>query len=735
MSVKETRGAARPLGSMTGLGDGELLECFAARVDERDETADLAFRTLLERHAPMVMRICCSVVGDRHDAEDAFQATFLVLARRARSIRRSLSVASWLFGTALRVAANARSKAIRKRRHEQRLAASITHSSARQSDNAMIDDERDRILHDEIGRLPQRFRTAVVLCYLEGLTHEQAALQLVCPVATIRSRLATARERLRRRLPRRGLSRGEPMSVSESSAPILPIPAALVEATIRGALQAGFGKAALAGVVSAEVIALSQNALTTIAARKLTAVLMTTVLAGIPAAALGYGLVYAARKARAPAIFPARDSTLKPQTQPMPSDVDEFVQSVIREGEAARKSYREINTAATSPQAYRESETQLSRQLASDAGMLLNEAERHPRTPAAEVALLWIACNIPQGSMFERAIELIVRDHIQSDQLKPLFDTRVAFDTDSKATEQFLREALAQNPDQEIKGLACLSLALYLDWKADRILTRSLFDPAHPTRDSGASQPAGGAQREAARHAEQTAQAIEREAASLYHRTIREFAELTAPKRFWILMAGGRRDVPSVTLEEVARTHLFEIERLELGRPAPEIEGLDVDGKPMKLSDYRGKVIAIFFGGPLPPSPDHRDRQRTFIRLIQATAERHAADPFVLLGVSTISPGPSAGREAYQMAIQATGMRVRFWWDFNPDGTPGPIQTAWNADRGDLRLFVLDHQSVMRYKDCVLPEQLEHAIALLVAEQRGHAEKGENAEKGISPIQ
>jgi hypothetical protein len=193
-----------------------------------------------------------------------------------------------------------------------------------------------------------------------------------------------------------------------------------------------------------------------------------------------------------------------------------------------------------------------------------------------------------------------------------------------------------------------------------RILLKSLLDPAQPKNDSRDVQPAARAARDAQRQAEQTAQALEREAASLYHRTIREFGELIAPNRFRVPMAGGRRDVLAVTLAEIAKTHLFEIERLERGRPAPDIDGLDTDGKPMKLSDYRGKVVAIFFGGPMPASPDNGDRQASFIGHAQQAAQRHAADPFVLLGVSTISPGRSAGREVYQMAIQAQGMPARF---------------------------------------------------------------------------
>ena len=105
-------------GTPAALSDAELLNRFASRRSEYDETAELAFAALLARHGPMVLRVCRAVLGDRHEVEDAFQATFLVLAVRARSIRRRGSVASWLHGVALRVAASERSRAARRRRHE-----------------------------------------------------------------------------------------------------------------------------------------------------------------------------------------------------------------------------------------------------------------------------------------------------------------------------------------------------------------------------------------------------------------------------------------------------------------------------------------------------------------------------------------------------------------------------------------------------------------------------------------
>jgi RNA polymerase sigma factor (sigma-70 family) len=224
-------------GTVVGLTDRELLDLFVARRDEA------AFSALVERHGPMVLRVCGEVLANHHDAQDAFQATFLVLARCAGSIRRRGSLASWLYGVASRVSACERSAAARRRRHERNWAA----LHAEQFSN----DETSRapfgpLLHAELGRLPERFRAPVVLCYLEGRTYEEAAGLLGCPVGTIKSRLATARMRLRRRLPQ--IEQDLPAETVGSEQGIAPatvaVPAPLVEATVAAAVGRAIGTAA-----------------------------------------------------------------------------------------------------------------------------------------------------------------------------------------------------------------------------------------------------------------------------------------------------------------------------------------------------------------------------------------------------------------------------------------------------------------------------------------------------------
>ena len=186
-------------GAVGTMSDSQLLDRVASR---RDEAAEAAFEELVIRHGPMVLRVCRGVLRDAHDAEDAFQAVFLVLASRAGSIRRSGSVASWLFGVARRVAARGRRTAARRR--DARPAGRASGPS--ESYLPAEDDPDWEILHEEIDGLPERLRAPVVLCYLEGLTYDAAADRLGLSAVAIRGRLARAREQLRRRLTRRGVT-------------------------------------------------------------------------------------------------------------------------------------------------------------------------------------------------------------------------------------------------------------------------------------------------------------------------------------------------------------------------------------------------------------------------------------------------------------------------------------------------------------------------------------------------
>jgi RNA polymerase sigma factor (sigma-70 family) len=172
----------------------QLLERF---VRENDQDA---FRTLINRHGPMVLAVCRSVLGESHDIEDAFQTTFLALVQNARAIRSSDSLGPWLHRVALRVSRRALVTQAQRRNRERRHARSEA-----EPPRDHIELINRPILHEELNRLPDRYRLPLILCYLEGKTNEQAAAQLDWPVGTVKGRLWRARSELRDRLSRRGL--------------------------------------------------------------------------------------------------------------------------------------------------------------------------------------------------------------------------------------------------------------------------------------------------------------------------------------------------------------------------------------------------------------------------------------------------------------------------------------------------------------------------------------------------
>jgi RNA polymerase sigma factor (sigma-70 family) len=189
-------------GTKTGVTDSQLLAAF---VSNDQEAAEQAFEVIVERHGPMVLRVCRDVLRDLHSAEDAFQATFLVLARKARHLQARELLANWLYGVALRTARRAKVLTARRRARESKVATRHkAKSSCLQSEQACHDLER--VLHEEIERLPRSYRAAVIVCYLEGMSQTQAAQKLQLSASTIRGRLAQARKLLERRLVRRGIS-------------------------------------------------------------------------------------------------------------------------------------------------------------------------------------------------------------------------------------------------------------------------------------------------------------------------------------------------------------------------------------------------------------------------------------------------------------------------------------------------------------------------------------------------
>jgi RNA polymerase sigma factor (sigma-70 family) len=279
---------------VTGLDDSQLLERFVARHDEA------AFAALVASHGPLVLGVCRRILRDEHEIEDAFQATFLVLVRRAGSIRDAGRLGPWLHGVARRVALRSRSEAASRRTHHRQAATALEHVAVRPAHSTDFDDVIG-IIDKEIARLPGRYRDAVVLCDLEERSYTEAASRLRCPLGTVQSRLARGRARLRSRLIRRGLAplAVESFLIEGGSA---AVPDLLAEATVRTTIALAAGKVGVAGAVSVTAVALARSAM-----RSMSMAMMQRIAVAFAALSIAIGVGLAGNNARsdAPISVPA----------------------------------------------------------------------------------------------------------------------------------------------------------------------------------------------------------------------------------------------------------------------------------------------------------------------------------------------------------------------------------------------------------------------------------------------
>lgn len=258
-------------GTVSGLSEWQLLERYLERRDES------AFEALVVRHGPMVLSVCRRALGVTPDADDAFQATFLILIRRARALGPRDAIGPWLYGVARRVAARARDQAARRRRREP---VSLDRDVAGRP-RSSPEPDLSEILDQELNRLPARYRSPMVLCYLEGRTHEEAARDLGWPVGTVKGRLARAREILRDRLTRRGF---EPMSgvVLEATRSNLRgiLDRVLIDRVVGTSVRMAAGHS-VAQAASQSISSLAEGALSSMFYRKMATVVLVACASGI----------------------------------------------------------------------------------------------------------------------------------------------------------------------------------------------------------------------------------------------------------------------------------------------------------------------------------------------------------------------------------------------------------------------------------------------------------------------
>lgn len=298
----------------SGLSDAELLERY---VQQRDEAA---FELLLWRHGVLVLNVCRHILHREADAEDAFQATFLAFVRKAPSIVRRGSVASWLYKVAYRVALEARTRARKTAARERAGGESL---AIPPEPNPLWDELRP-ILDEELHRLPERLRRPFILCYLEGKTNEEAARELGCPAGTIYSRLARGREMLRRRLLRRGVTLSAATlaavlaeHVAEAAPAIPMVRAAVAAARSFAGLPSG-------GPISPRATTLAEGVLRSMFVTKLKLVALVVFVASVLAAGgvLSHGLIAAPQsEAKVEDPPPKQKKASKPDGKPVPVHV------------------------------------------------------------------------------------------------------------------------------------------------------------------------------------------------------------------------------------------------------------------------------------------------------------------------------------------------------------------------------------------------------------------------------
>ncbi len=353
--IRYLRTAAR---GTPALSDGQLLQRFAATRDEA------AFAALVRRHGPMVLGVCRRVLGDWHAADDAFQATFLVLARKAGALADPELLPRWLHGVACRTAARARAEAARRRARESQAAP----RRPVDPDDALVWRDLRPVLDEEIGRLPPRHRDAVVLCYLEGRTNAEAAHRLGCSRGTVATLLARARERLRGRLTRRGLALPAALAATlGAQARAAGVSATLESFTVKAAVLFAAGKGGAAELVATPAACLAEGVIKAMLMKKCT--ILAAVFLVLALAGAGAGLAAYRAGAEEPAAAEAPVAPRGPVLQAAPAPVDP---------RPATGKYRTANFEVTAP-------------TRAAAEQIARWAERSRK----EQALLWLGQELP----------------------------------------------------------------------------------------------------------------------------------------------------------------------------------------------------------------------------------------------------------------------------------------------------------------------------------------------------
>jgi peroxiredoxin/tetratricopeptide (TPR) repeat protein len=375
-----------------------------------------------------------------------------------------------------------------------------------------------------------------------------------------------------------------------------------------------------------------------------------------------------------PPLSPGRPATLH----------DDQFQSLRQEFETAfGRSSREIVAANTQEERDRAYEGQ--RQLVHNiAERMLALAQKYADEPLALDALAWVVENDLHSQTAARAFDRLANSHAESQSVGRVCDI-AAMGWPHNSAEEFLRAVLEKNKERALKGLACLRLAEFLRLRADALNNLHKQDGAQLSEqwehDYGTAL--------VKQLQEMDRKTVLMEAEVLLERVVKQFAD-------------AKTDDEDV-LGEIAKRHLFEMRHLTVGNPALEIEGEDLDGKPLKLSEQRGKVVVLtFWFSTCNPC-------RVMVPQERALVERLKDKRFILLGINN-----DQERAKAKEVVQNDRMSWRSWWDRDSSGR-GPIATRWDVSSWPT-VYVLDHKGTIRYKN-VFDKELDEAIDTLLREQ------------------
>jgi HlyD family secretion protein len=302
------------VGTIGGLTDGQLLEHFATSVGE---VAELAFAALVERHQAMVWTTCLAIVRNEHEAEDAFQATFLVLVHKARSLWVRDSLGPWLHQVACRTASCLRRSNIRRHRHERRSA--LANAARSHGFQAPLDTDRNAAIHEELNRLPEKYRAPLILCDLEGRTHREAARFLGWPIGTVKSRQSQGRGLLRHRLAGRGVGLAVAAGAVESlrHSAVAAMPREISRTTVIAVMQQS-ARLVTGFQVSSRVLTLTHGVLRAMLWTRLRFLAVAILAVGIASGGTGFyvcGSQQPATEGRQTASQPPATTTAPPPAQ------------------------------------------------------------------------------------------------------------------------------------------------------------------------------------------------------------------------------------------------------------------------------------------------------------------------------------------------------------------------------------------------------------------------------------